>query len=77
MRVGISRPKSFDCAGGTEDDEVEAQRAQKEQQLEEGLNSLPAQLEMQTLRLQADVSNNETIPPPLSAAQRPPQTAQQ
>ena len=66
LRMGLVRPKSFedlatlDGTGG-EDEEAEAQRAQKAQQLEEELNSLPAQLEALMLKLQAAVSNNETI----------------
>ena len=76
--VGLTRPKSFedlavlggDGTGGVEDDEAEAQRAQKVQQLEEELNSLPAQLEAQMLKLQAAVSNNETIAAPSSSLAR-------
>ena len=79
LRVaGLTRPKSFedlavlggDGAGGVEDEEAEAQRAQKAQQLEEELNSLPAQLEAQMLKLQAAVSNNETIAAPSSSLTR-------
>ena len=86
LRMGLVRPKSFedlatlDGPGGGEDEEAEAQRAQKAQQLEEELNSLPAQLEALMLKLQAAVSNNETITgggsQSLSGARGPQQAAQ-
>ena len=73
--VGLTRPKSCEDLSalggdGVEDEEAEAQRAQKAQQLEEELNSLPAQLEAQMLKLQAAVSNNETIAAPSSSLAR-------
>lgn len=66
LRMGLVRPRSFEDLAtldgpGGEDEEAEAQRAQKAQQLEEELNSLPSQLEALMLKLQAAVSNNETI----------------